>query len=65
MTEDEFKALAADVEELQSGGIEATTEKWQRLYNLVASLAHPNDDHLENALEDEAHDLIRELRGLR
>jgi hypothetical protein len=39
-----------------------TDEKLQRLYSLVANLAHPNDDHLENELEDEAHDIIREMR---
>ena len=39
--------------------------KWQRLYNLVANLAHPKGDHLANDLEDEAHDLIRKLRPAR
>jgi len=38
-------------------------QQWQRLYNIVAELAHPNDDHRENPLEDEAHDLIRALRA--
>lgn len=38
-------------------------EKLTRLGNLVANLAHPKGDCLENELEDEAHDLIRELRG--
>lgn len=36
-------------------------EKLSRLGNLVANLAHQNGDHCENELEDEAHDLIREL----
>jgi hypothetical protein len=35
----------------------------ERLGNLVAQLAHPNDDHCENEFEDEAHDIIRELRA--
>jgi hypothetical protein len=39
-----------------------TAARWQRLYNLVAHLAHPKGDHRTNELEDEAHDLIRELR---
>jgi hypothetical protein len=38
-------------------------EKLQRLYSLVANLAHPRGDHRENPLEDEAHDLIREIRA--
>src|ERR1043165_2690425 len=35
----------------------------ERLYHLVATLAHPKGDHRQNALEDEAHDIIRELRA--
>lgn len=38
-------------------------EHLDRLYNLVANLAHPRGDHKQNVLEDEAHDIIRELRG--
>jgi hypothetical protein len=34
----------------------------QRLRNIVANLAHPKGDHSQNDLEDEAHDIIRELR---
>lgn len=35
--------------------------KLTRIGNLVAALAHPKDDHRQNDLEDEAHDLLREL----
>ena len=38
--------------------------KLQRVGNIVAALAHPNDDHCDNELEDEAHDLLREARFL-
>ena len=39
-------------------------ERWlSRLGNLIANLAHPKGDHRENALEDEAHDIVRELRS--
>lgn len=37
--------------------------RWQRLYNLIATLAHPKGDHRQNDVEDEAHDLIRGLRN--
>jgi hypothetical protein len=37
-------------------------DKLQRLYNLVANLAHPKGGHRVNEAEDEAHDIIRELR---
>lgn len=37
---------------------------FDRLYNIITVLAHPDGDHLENALEDEAHDLIARLRAL-
>lgn len=37
--------------------------RWERLYALVCQLAHPKGDHRENPHEDEAHDLIRELRS--
>jgi multidrug efflux pump subunit AcrA (membrane-fusion protein) len=33
----------------------------QQLYNLVSNLAHPSGDHRENPLEDEAHDLLRDM----
>ncbi len=35
----------------------------ERVGNVVANLAHPEGDHCENLLEDEAHDLFRELRA--
>jgi hypothetical protein len=37
-------------------------ERLDRLYNIIANLAHVNGDHTGNALEDEAHDIIRALR---
>lgn len=40
----------------------ATPDSLDRLSNIVATLAHPDGDHADNDLEDEAHDIIRQLR---
>lgn len=42
----------------------ATPDSLDRLSNIVATLAHPHGDHADNDLEDEAHDIIRELRDV-
>ena len=45
-------------------GAGETLAKIQRVGNLVADLAHPRGDHRQNDSEDEAHDLLRELREM-
>jgi len=44
-------------------GPQIMRDKLSRIGNIIANLAHPHGDHRQNELEDEAHDLLRELRA--